>query len=185
MKKRFFQPIWKYDEIENELANLEEKGWRLNQIKGFRCFEFVESKPKQVQYFFTYSMVKEKSNMYLIENTLAQKFNATQIKGDFFDGLGITTIFRITKTEQLNEQKLNRDIILHHYLFKKFILGIVILLILLLPLLIGAILNLEKLLNDMNPFYFVIFATWFIFGTVYSIYNFFGSIYLKKKLTKK
>ena len=185
MKKRFFQPIWKYDEIENELANLEEKGWRLNQIKGFRCFEFVESKPKQVQYFFTYSMVKEKSNMYLIENTLAQKFNATQIKGDFFDGLGITTIFRITKTEQLNEQKLNRDIILHHYLFKKFILGIVILLILLLPLLIGAILNLEKLLYDTNPFYFVIFATWFIFGTVYSIYNFFGSIYLKKKLTKK
>ena len=185
MKKRFFQPIWKFEEIENQLKVLEENGWRLNRIKGFRCFEFVESKPKQVQYFFTYSMVKETSNMYPIENALAQKFNATQIKGNFFEGLGITSIFRITKTEQLNEQKLNRDIILHHYLFKKFIFGIVILLLLFLPLLIGAILNLEKLLNDMNPFYYVFFSVVIILSVVYSIYNFIGFIYMKKKLTKK
>ena len=73
MKKRFFQPVWKFEEIENQLTFLEENGWRLNKIRGFRCFEFVKSTPKTVQYFFTYSLTREKLNMNLIEMELKNK----------------------------------------------------------------------------------------------------------------
>ena len=121
MKKRFFQPIWKFEEIEKQLTSLEENGWRLDKIKGFRCFEFVKSKPKTVQYFLTYSITREKLNMNLIENTLVQKFNANEIRGTLLDGLGGTSVFRITKQAELTEQLNNRDIILQHYLFKKVV----------------------------------------------------------------
>ena len=119
MKKRFFRPIWKFDTIEKELVSLEEKGWRLNKISGFRCFEFVKSTPKTVQYFFTYSLTREKLSMNLIEDTLVQKVNANQIKGTIMEGLGGISIFRITKQAELTEQLDNRDIILQHYLLKK------------------------------------------------------------------
>ena len=125
MRKRFFQPIWKFEEIEKQLIVLEEKGWRLDKIKGFRCFEFVKATPKTVCYFFTYSLTREKLNMNLIENTLVQNLGAHQIKGSFLEGLGITSVFRITKQAELTEQLDNRDIILEHYLFKKIVLGII------------------------------------------------------------
>ena len=184
IKKRFFQPIWRFEEIENKLAILEEEGWRLDKIRGFRSFEFMKSQPKTAIYFFTHSMTREKLDMHLIEDTLIQKFNANQIKGDFIEGLSSTSVFRVTKDVDLTEQKSNRDIILQYYLFKKFLLGMISLLLLLLPLLVGAIYNLEKLLSDMNPFYFVIFVSWFILGVGYSFYNLLGFIYQKKKLNR-
>ena len=70
MKKRFFQPVWKFEEIEKQLTSLEENGWRLDKIKGFRCFEFVKSKPKTVQYFLTYSITREKLNMKHISSKI-------------------------------------------------------------------------------------------------------------------
>ena len=100
--------------------------WILDKIKGFRCFEFVKSKPKTVQYFLTYSITREKLNMNLIENTLVQKFNGNEIRGTLLDGLGGTSVFRITKQADLTEQLNNRDIILQHYLFEKIVLGIIL-----------------------------------------------------------
>ena len=181
IKKRFFQPIWKCDEIEDELTNLEENGWRLSRIKGFRHFEFVESKPKQVRYFFTYYMAKEKSNMLHIDNILLKKFKANHITGRFWSGVIITNIFRITNTDELDLLRIQRDIVLRRYLFKNFILGILVFLLLSLLLLIGAILNFEKLLNDVTALRYVFFAIIFILNVGYSIYNFIGFIYMKKK----
>ena len=132
MKKRFFQPIWKFEEIEKQLTALEESGWRLNKIKGLRCFEFVQSKPKTVQYFLTYSITREKLNMNIIEDSLVQNFGANQIKGTLLEGLGGTSVFRITKQEELTEQSDNRDIIIQHYLFKKVVFGIILFFLLLL-----------------------------------------------------
>ena len=58
--------------------------------------------------------------MSLIENnTLFEKFNASQIKGILLEGLSGTSVFRITKQAELTEQSDNRDIVLQHYLFKK------------------------------------------------------------------
>ena len=131
MKKRFFQPVWKFEEIEKQLTSLEENGWRLDKIKGFRCFEFVKSNPKTVRYFLTYTLTREKLNMNLIENTLVQNFNANEISGTFLDSLGGTSVFRITKQAELTEQLKDRDIILQHYLFKKVVLGIILFLLLL------------------------------------------------------
>ncbi len=184
MKKRFFQPIWKFEEIEKQLATLEENGWRLDKIKGFRCFEFVKSKPKTVQYFLTHSITREKLNMNLIENTLVQKFNANETRGTLLEGLGGTSVFRITKEAGLTEQLNDRDIILQHYLFKKVVLGIILFLFLFVPLAIGIVVNTEKFLNDINAFYLMIIVCYFIFTISYLIYNLVGLVYQNKKLKK-
>ena len=185
MKKRFFQPIWKFEEIEKQLTALEESGWRLDKIKGFRCFEFVKSKPKTVQYFFTYSITREKLDMNLIENTLVQKFNANQIKGILLEGLGGTSVFRITKQVELTEQSDNRDIILQHYLFKKVFWGIILFFILFAPLAIDAAINIEKFLESLNIFYVVFFGFCFLSIVGYVVYNLVGLVYLNNKLKNK
>ena len=185
MKKRFFQPIWKFEEIENQLIILEENGWRLDKIRAFRCFEFVKSSPKTVQYFFTYSLTREKLNMNLIENTLVQQFNASHIKGSFLEWLGTTEVFRIAKQAELTEQYNDRDIILQHYLFKKIILGIILFLLLFVPLIIGVVINPEKFLKDINVFYLAFFSCCFLFTVSYLIYNLIGFIYQNKKLKSK
>ncbi len=185
MKKRFFQPIWKIEEIEKQLTVLEESGWRLDKIKGFRCFEFVKSTPKTVRYFLTYTLTREKLNMNLIENTLVQNFNANQIKGTFLEGLSGTSVFRITKLAELTEQLKDRDIILQHYLLKKVVLGIILFLLLFVPLAIGIVVNTEKFLNDINAFYLMLIVCYFIFTISYLIYNLVGLVYQNKKLKNK
>ena len=185
MKKRFFQPIWKFEEIEKQLAALEESGWRLDKIKGFRCFEFVKSKPKTVQYFLTYSITREKLNMNLIENTLVQKFNANEIRGTLLDGLGGTSVFRITKQVELTEQSDNRDIIIQHYLFKKVVFGIILFFLLFAPLAIGAVINIEKFLEDLNIFYMVLLSFCFLSIICYVVYNLVGLVYQNKKFKNK
>lgn len=185
MKKRFFQPIWKFEEIEKQLTVLEESGWRLDKIKGFRCFEFVKSTPKTVRYFFTYTLTREKLNMNLIENTLVQKFNANQIKGNFLEGLSGTSVFRITKQAELTEQLNNRDIILQHYLFKKVVLGIILFFLLFALLAIGAAINIEKFLEDLNIFYIVFLGFCFLSIVCYVVYNLVGLVYQNNKLKSK
>lgn len=185
MKKRFFQPIWKFEEIEKQLTALEESGWRLNKIKGLRCFEFVKSKPKTVQYFLTYSITREKLNMNIIENSLVQNFGANQIKGTLLQGLSGTSVFRITKQAELTEQLNDRDIILQHYLLKKVVLGIILFLLLFVPLAIGIVVNTEKFLYDINAFRLVFIVCYFIFTISYLIYNLVGLVYQNKKLKNK
>ena len=52
MKKHFWQPIWRFEEVESELAALEQDGWRLHAVHRFRCFEFVKSHPKNTRFFY-------------------------------------------------------------------------------------------------------------------------------------
>ena len=185
MKKRFFQPIWKFEEIEKRLTALEESGWRLNKIKGLRCFEFVKSKPKTVQYFLTYSITREKLNMNIIENSLVQNFGANQIKGTLLEGLSGTSVFRITKQEELTEQSDNRDIIIQQYLFKKVVFGIILFFLLFAPLAIGTVINIEKFLEDLNIFYMVLLSFCFLTIICYVVYNLVGLVYQNKKLKNK
>ena len=185
MRKRFFQPIWKFEEIEKQLTVLEESGWRLEKIKGFRCFDFVKSTSKTVRYFFTYSLTRENLNMNIIENSLVQNFGANQIKGSFLEGLGVTSVFRITKQSELTEQLMGRDIILCHYLFKNIVLNIICFLLVFIPLAIGCILNAKKLFMDMNTFDLVFIVCYFFFTISCLIYNLIGFVYQKKKLKNK
>ena len=84
--------------------------------------------------------------------------------------MGGTSVFRITKQVELTEQSNDRDIILQHYLFKKVVLGIILLLLLFVPLTIGVVINPEKLFKDMNAFYLVFFICYFLFTVIYLIY---------------
>ena len=47
MTKRFFTPAWKCEKLESELSRLEQEGWRLDKISGFRKFEFIKATPKK------------------------------------------------------------------------------------------------------------------------------------------
>ena len=87
--------------------------------------------------------------MNIIENSLVQNFGANQIKGTHLEGLSGTSVFRITKLEELTEQSDNRDIIIQHYLFNKVVFGIILFSLFAKP-------------NGNRPFGFAIFGkTWY------------------------
>ncbi len=178
MKKRFLYPIWKFDKIEKELATLEENGWRLNKIYGIRNFEFIKSKPKASKYFFTYSIPREKVDMYSIENTLKQKFGATKIQGK-----GPVEFYRITKDVELDQQMTDRNILLQYFLYKRIIINVLGMLLLLIPMVLGFILNPEKFLNDIinQPFEWVVISCCLALVISCLIYNIVGHNYMKSK----
>ncbi len=178
MKKRFLYPIWKFDEIEKELSVLEENGWRLNKIYGIRSFEFVKSKPKTTKYFFTYSMPRERVDMYSIENTLKQEFGATKIKGK-----GSVEFYRITIDVKLDQQVIDRNILLQYFLYKRIIINVLVLLLLLIPMVLGFILNPEKFLNDIisQTFEWVVIGSCLALTIGCLIYNIVGHNCMKSK----
>ncbi|MBQ8783134.1 MAG: DUF2812 domain-containing protein [Clostridia bacterium] len=181
MNKRFFHPIWKLEEIEKELSDLEENGWRLNRIHGIRNFEFVKSKTKITKYFFTYSLPRERINMYDIENTLKQEYNATKIEGN-----GTVNFYRITDDVELEQQRKDRNIILQYILRKRLILHLLLVLILLFPLVMGLVFDAEKLLHGIcgQPFELMIISVGFVCVIGSLIYNIVGYIYMKSKNEK-
>lgn len=178
VKKRFLYPIWKFDEIEKELSVLEENGWRLDKVHGIRNFEFVKSKPKTTKYFFIYSMPRERVDMYLIENTLKQEFGATKIQGK-----GSAEFYRITKDVKLDQQMTDRNILLQYFLCKRIIINVLVLLLLLIPMVLGFILNPEKFLNDIirQPFEWVVIGCCLALVIGCLIYNIVGHNYMKSK----
>ena len=123
MTMRFFTPILKCEEIESKLEQLEKDGWRLDKISGFRKFRFVRSQNKTVKYFFTCSFVKE-SGMIQTEQALKSQFKATEICGSFIELLKITSVYRITKTDDLLQRKFYRNIYLRHLVMQYILLGL-------------------------------------------------------------
>ena len=132
---------------------------------------------------FTFSVIGRAFS--IIENSLVKNFNANEISGTFLDGLGGTSVFRITKQAELTEQSDNRDIILQHYLFKKVVFGIILFFVLFAPLAIGAAINIEKFLEGLNIFYIVFFSFCFLSIVSYVIYNLVGLVYQNNKLKSK
>lgn len=123
MTMRFFSPIWKCEEIESKLEQLEKDGWRLDKISGFRKFRFIQSQSKTVKYFFTCSFVKE-SGMIQTEQALKSQLKATEIYGGFIELLKTTSVYRITKTEDLLQRKLYRNIYLRHLVMQYVLIGL-------------------------------------------------------------
>lgn len=80
MKKFFFYPLWKIENLEEKLSNFEQAGWRLDRLSPFNCFHFVEATAKNSSYFFTYTLIKE-NGMADIEHYIKSKHRANPVCG--------------------------------------------------------------------------------------------------------
>lgn len=77
MKKCMYYPLWRADELELKLAEMEQGGWRLLKIRPFYRFEFKQSQPRDTEYVILYEMTRDRSaGMYRFEQELLSVHNA-------------------------------------------------------------------------------------------------------------
>lgn len=176
MKKRFFTPIWKCEEIETKLEQLENNGWKLNKISGFRKFQFVKSSPKATKYFVTCSFVKE-SGMIQAEQLLKSQYKATQINGNFIEGLKTTSVYRITKEADLHQRKIYRNRYLSHLVLQYIFIGLFLEILSIAGLILSCTLNGIPLFDARHIF----FAFAGICGAIVLLRHWFGWLYLRKQ----
>ena len=179
MIKRFFAPIWKCDEIEVELERLENKGWRLERISGFRKFKFVKASPKATKYFFTCSFVKE-SGMIQTEQLLKREFKATEISGNFIEGLKTTSVYRITREADLLQRKIYRNIYLRHLVLQYILIALFFTGISVAGLILASVFGETPIFSSQN----IMFAIIGICGTSSLFYHLCGWLHLQKQYAK-
>ncbi|MBQ8860622.1 MAG: DUF2812 domain-containing protein [Ruminococcus sp.] len=172
MKKRYFYPIWKLDELDNELSKMEQNGFRLDKVSHFRTFHFVKSKPRDVQYFTTYTFVRERG-MATTEQSLKEK-GANRISASL-DGWGLANIFRITNSINLKEKLEWRNIYLQHVVYQKFLIPLCFCIFSL------TCTFLQMYLHGLNPIIDIISILITTVSAIFTIYNLYGLIFLKKQ----
>lgn len=177
--RHFFAPIWKCEEIEHDLNQLENDGWRLDRVSGFGKFHFIKSQPKSVKYFFTCSFVKE-SGMILTEELLKRQFNATQIRGGFIELLKTTSVYRMTKAADLLQRRVYRNIYLRHLVLQYILLGLFFTLISGISITLSCVLNKNPLL-DIRHLFFAIVG---LFGLIIGLRYLVGLFYLRRQYKK-
>ena len=176
MTKRFFSPIWKCEEIEFKLEQLEKDGWRLEKISGFRKFRFIQSQKKTVKYFFTCSFVKE-SGMILTEQALKSEFKATEINGNFIELLKTTSVYRITKTEDLLQRKFYRNIYLRHLVLQYILISLLFTTIAAVGITLSCVVNKNPLFDICHLFLAIVG----FLSLIVMLRYLFGLFYLRKQ----
>ena len=179
MSMRFFSPIWKCEEIESKLEQLEKDGWRLDKISGFRKFRFIRSQNKEVKYFFTCSFVKE-SGMIITEQALKSQLNATEIGGSFIELLKTTSVYRITKTEDLLQRKLYRNIYLRHLVMQYVLIGLLFTTIAVAGITLSCIVNKNPLWDIRHLFLAIVGFV----GLTLTLRHLFGLFHLREQYDK-
>ena len=179
MSMRFFSPIWKCEEIESKLEQLEKDGWRLDKISGFRKFRFIRSQNKEVKYFFTCSFVKE-SGMTITEQALKSQLKATEIGGSFIELLKTTSVYRITKTEDLLQRKFYRNIYLRHLVMQYVLIGLLFTAIAVAGITLSCVVNKHPLL-DIRHLFLVIVG---FVGLTIALRHLFGWFHLREQYVK-
>ncbi len=79
MNKLLFFPLWKIEDLENYLEEMEYKGYRLENIKYSYLFCFKETAPKKMSYFLSYKTIRRPS-MEHWDYALLSRHNANEIK---------------------------------------------------------------------------------------------------------
>lgn len=79
MKKVIFFPLWRIEKLESYLENMEQQGYRLDNIKYSYCFFFKQSIPIQMQYFLSYKSFRGQS-MGCCDYALTSRYGANNIK---------------------------------------------------------------------------------------------------------
>ena len=177
--RRFCAPIWKCEEIESELEQLENNGWRLDKISGFRKFQFTKSQPKTTKYFFTCSFVRE-SGMILIEQALKSQCKATEISGNFIELLKTTSVYRITRAEDLLQRQIYRNIYLRHLVLQYILLGLLFTLISVASITLSCVLNKNPLFDIDHLFLAIIGFS----GLIVALRHLIGLFYLRRQYIK-
>jgi len=172
----FFTPIWKCEEIEHDLNLLENEGWRLDKVSGFRKFHFIKSQPKSVNYFFTCSFVKE-IGMIQTEQAIKRQFNATQIRGGFIELLKSTSVYRMTKAVDLLQRRVYRNIYLRHLVLQYILLGLFFTLISGISITLSCVLD-KNPLFDIRHLFFAIVG---LFGLIITFRYLAGLFYLRRQ----
>ena len=179
MTMHFFSSMWKCEEMESKLEQLEKDGWRLDKISGFRKFRFIRSQNKTVKYFFTCSFVKE-SGMIQTEQALNSQLKATEINGSFIEFLKTTSVYRITGTEDLLQRKFYRNIYLRHLVLQYILIGFLFTTIAVAGIVLSCVVNKNPLLDIRHLFLAIVG----FFALIVSLRHLFGLFYLRRQYIK-
>lgn len=182
MKKRFWQPLWKLEEIEAELGALEKEGWRLSAIKGLRRFEFVPAKPKEVRYFYTYltynmfsRSLRYSGQMTFLEAKLKEgKYGSTCVSS------GNLSFFRIARPQDLSELRRDRALVLNQMFRGRALCGLAYLLIFSVFILLSVTLN-----GKCDVFEIALLIGLILPMFLYTVYNAIGWQAQRKKIKHK
>lgn len=123
MKKLLFCSLCDVEKTERILHNYELNGWRLKNVKFSLLFEFVESKPKDVEYIITYDITNDnRKTMYEYEHKLLSEHSANEIPTEF---CGIY-VYRVTGSNRdFDELKAYRKKYFTHVIFQRMLISIV------------------------------------------------------------
>ncbi len=176
ISKYFFSPIWKCEEIESELERLEREGWRLDKISGFRKFHFTKAQPKDTKYFFTCTWVKE-SGMIQTEQVLKSQYKASEIPGNFIQLLKTTSVYRITKAEDLLPRKIYRNIYFRHLVRQYIGVGLLFTSISVAGIALSCLFG-QKPLWDRDHLFLAVAG---FFGAIVALRHLWGWMYLRRQ----
>lgn len=130
MKKWLLHPMWNLRKLEEKLEALEQTGWRLSAVRFGRLFCFEKAQPKNVRYFVTCNVPRERT-MGDIHDTLLREAKSNVMAE--FGWLTHFCVHRITDvTYDLQQAELVRRLCLPRCLWNVLFLRMAILL----PLLI-------------------------------------------------
>lgn len=82
MRKFIFFPLWRIEELEQELEKMEMNGYRLTDVKYSYWFTFKESRSKEMCYFLSYKSFRG-SSLGSVEYSLESKHKALLIDAEF------------------------------------------------------------------------------------------------------
>ena len=100
--------------LENELRVLEESGYRTDRVLLRYWFHLKKGSPKQTDYFFTMSFLKE-FGMRELRSRLKKEYNATEIECKWMGCNTIWQLWRITAplVDRSNIEELRRSYLIH------------------------------------------------------------------------